>query len=161
MKQSEKTRLSNISAARAKYAGWVIVHHAHQVGGQLRDRKWWCAEKDGAVLDYHLKDVLVQDALRHGERVVVLRRHRDGQVTAKEDAVMNRGVAMPTTDNCMREWREALAQLERWREREQETARLIRRMNEERAIKKKARKGRWGSGQKRFSSMQVKKHLLD
>lgn len=76
-------------------------------------------------------------------------------------AAMNRGVAMPTTDNCMREWREALAQLERWHEYAQETGRLIRRMNEERAIKKKARKGGGGVGKKRFSSMQVKKHLLD
>jgi len=48
-------RYANINEARKHLAGKVIVWYKHQLGGQLRDRWMWMAEKDGEVIDYQVK----------------------------------------------------------------------------------------------------------
>lgn len=75
-----------LDQAKQKYRDWVIIWHQHQLGGQLRDRWMWLAEKNGEVIDYHRKDKLIENALAEGEKVVVLALHRRGEVTAKEVA---------------------------------------------------------------------------
>lgn len=76
-------RYVNITAAFEANKGNVVVWHAMSLGGQLADRWMWCAEKDGEVLDYHRKEVLVDHALASGEKVVVLTLHRDHTVSAE------------------------------------------------------------------------------
>ena len=63
---------------REKLKGKVIVWYPFNVGGQLLDRWMWMSEKDGEVIDYHRKDVLIKQALDGGEQVVVLRKHKNG-----------------------------------------------------------------------------------
>jgi hypothetical protein len=74
----------DISEAREVYRGKVIIWYQMQLGGQLKDRSLWVAEKNGEVLDYHGKNTLIASALAAGEEVVVLRLHKNGQVSAKE-----------------------------------------------------------------------------
>ncbi len=74
----------DIRKALEAYKGKVVIWHSHQLGSQLADRWMWTAEKDGEVIDYHRKDVLITDALAAGDQVVVLTLHRNGQVSAKE-----------------------------------------------------------------------------
>ena len=59
--------------------GKVIVWYPFNVGGQLADRWMWMSEKDGEVIDYHRKNVLIEQALAGGESVVVLRKHKNGK----------------------------------------------------------------------------------
>lgn len=61
-----------------QFKGKVIVWYPFTVGGQLADRWMWMSEKDGDVIDYQRKDVLIEQALAGGDEVVVLRKHKNG-----------------------------------------------------------------------------------
>ncbi len=74
----------NITEAKTAYAGRVIIWNNHRHGSSPADRYLWLAEKDGGVIDYNRKDVLIEQALADGDQVVVLTVHRGGQVSAKE-----------------------------------------------------------------------------
>lgn len=73
---------ADISAAKSAQKGKVIVWHQLSLGGQNKDRWMWTAEKNGEVIDYHAKDILVGNAIYLGEKVVVLKLHRDGTVSS-------------------------------------------------------------------------------
>ena len=75
---------SDITTAKAAHKGKVIVWHQLSLGGQNRDRWMWTAEKNGEVVDYHTKDILVGNAIYLGEKVVVLKLHRDGTVSSTQ-----------------------------------------------------------------------------
>lgn len=77
-------KFANIGEARKYLAGKVIVWYCHQLGGQLSDRWVWLAEKDNEVIDYHRKEVLISEAKKEGEAVMVLRLHKNGTVSAYE-----------------------------------------------------------------------------
>jgi hypothetical protein len=77
-------KYSNIREARKANKGKAIVWYPFQLGGMPQDRGVWCSEKDGDVIDYNDKQVLVNNALRVGESVVVLTLHRDGSVSARQ-----------------------------------------------------------------------------
>ena len=66
------------------HKGKVIVWYPFNVGGQLADRWMWMSEKDGEVIDYHRKDVLIEQALAGGDEVVVLRKHKNGTYSVAE-----------------------------------------------------------------------------
>jgi len=78
-------KFTNINEARAFYTDWVIIWYQHQIGGQIKDRWMWMAEKNGEVVDYHHQVRLISDAKKRCEKVVVLCLHRNGQITAKEE----------------------------------------------------------------------------
>ncbi len=42
------------------------------------DRKWWCADKDGDIVDYHKKEVLIENAKWKGEKYAVLSYRKTG-----------------------------------------------------------------------------------
>ena len=65
-------------SVQGQFKGKVIVWYPFNVGGQLADRWMWMSEKDGEVIDYHRKDILIEQALKDGDEVVVLRKHKNG-----------------------------------------------------------------------------------
>lgn len=75
---------SDIAEARKQNQGKVIVWYLFSLGGQLADRRMWCSELNGEVIDYDDKQVLVDGALEAGDKVVVLTLRRNGTVAAKE-----------------------------------------------------------------------------
>lgn len=72
-----------------QFKGKVIVWYPFTVGGQLADRWMWMSEKDGEVIDYHRKDVLIEQALAGGEEVVVLRKHKNGTYSVMQSLPNN------------------------------------------------------------------------
>ena len=65
----------NINEAREANKGKVIVWYTHQIGGQLRDRWMWVAEKNGEIIDYHKKNILIKKEVVRVELVNTLIRN--------------------------------------------------------------------------------------
>jgi hypothetical protein len=74
----------DITDARKRSAGKVIVWYPFQLGGQIADRGMWCAEKNGEVIDYGKQRHLIADALQEKENVVVFTLHKNGSVSVRE-----------------------------------------------------------------------------
>lgn len=71
-----------IDEAIKAYPNKVIVWHSSE--NHFCDRSLWLAEKNGDVIDYHRKDVLINKALSKNEQVILLTIHRGGQVSVYE-----------------------------------------------------------------------------
>lgn len=56
----------------------VIIYY-NWWGGLKQDRKWWTAEMNGEVVDYHLKSVLIKNAEEKGLQWMVIRYHKKGK----------------------------------------------------------------------------------
>ncbi len=69
------------SERHKKYPDTVIVSYPFRWGGQLAERWMWMAELNGEVWDYNAQSTLIEDGLRAGYPVVVLRVHRSGTVS--------------------------------------------------------------------------------
>jgi hypothetical protein len=56
----------------------IVVYYNHQWGGNFRDHKWWTAyfEDTREVFDYHYKNVLIEDALKAGYDVKIMKLNR-------------------------------------------------------------------------------------
>lgn len=59
----------------------VIISYPFRWGGQLKDRWMWMAELNGEVRDYDSREALVEDAIREGIEYVVLRVHRNADIS--------------------------------------------------------------------------------
>ena len=59
----------------------VIISYPFRWGGQRGDVWMWMAEMNGEVLDYHSKDTLIINAILANEKYVVLRVHKDKDMT--------------------------------------------------------------------------------
>ena len=55
----------------------VIISYPFRWGGHRCDAWMWLAEINGEVLDYHRKDKLIQNAIKANRNYVVLRVHKD------------------------------------------------------------------------------------
>lgn len=66
----------------------LIIRHAHSVGGQFADHRWWegCIEGECEVWDYHTKENLKKEAEEAGMDWKVLRQHRDGTISIIEQS---------------------------------------------------------------------------
>jgi hypothetical protein len=71
-----------IDEAIKAYPNRVIVWHSKE--NHFFDRSLWLAEKNGEVIDYHRKDVLIKEAISRNEQVILLTIHRGGQVSIRE-----------------------------------------------------------------------------
>lgn len=61
------------------YISWAKGH-----GLRSKGKTFWCAEKDGDVVDYHLKSELIKRAKSKGEKYAVVRYHKDGRLSIVE-----------------------------------------------------------------------------
>ncbi len=66
----------------------LIISHAHSVGGQFADHRFWMGVIEGEtdVWDYHTKENLKKQAEESGMDWKVLRQHRNGKVSIIEQS---------------------------------------------------------------------------
>lgn len=79
-----KRRFDEIDLADLKNT--MVIRHCHSWGGQPADRKFWEGQIGDEVHDWHTKDNLKKQAVSMGLKWVVIRQHRNGQISIMESS---------------------------------------------------------------------------
>lgn len=65
----------------------ICVIHYSNWGGNIQDNKYWTAEMNGEVLDYHYKNHLIKSAISNNLSYIVLKNNKK----TKDWTVVERG----------------------------------------------------------------------
>ena len=76
----QNTKFEKIHKAVMKEYGEdvVIIEYPMRWGGQFKDKTFWMATINGDVEDYHLPEILIEDAEKHNRKWVMLKHHKNG-----------------------------------------------------------------------------------
>jgi hypothetical protein len=74
----------NYSERHKHLKNTIIISCPMRWGGSFHDRRFWMSEFNGCVEDYGTKKQLINDAIKRGLPFVVLRVHRNGDVSILE-----------------------------------------------------------------------------
>lgn len=69
------------------FKGIVVIHYISWAKGhglRFKGGVYWCAQKDGDVVDYNFKSILIKSAKESGDKYVVIRHHKKGGASITE-----------------------------------------------------------------------------
>lgn len=64
----------------------MIIRYCHSWGGAFQDKKFWEGQINGEVYDWHTKETLKQKAEAMGLSWMIIRQHRNGQISVIEQS---------------------------------------------------------------------------